>query len=94
MGWPRKEEGLRLYFERKAKTYLLYDPDTQEGIGEVTLQVDPSTPCLATTSVTSLYLMNHCRRVAWIELPRKWQDAFTQWMIDDPTTYRGLWRME
>jgi hypothetical protein len=48
MGWPRKNEHLRLYFERKAKTYLVVDPIPFQGkleyLGEMMINNDPKNP--------------------------------------------------
>lgn len=100
MGWPRKEERLRLYFERKAKTYLLIDVDSKkerpdcnyDAIGELMIDNDPEKPCLCTTAASDDHLYRHCRRVAWNEMPEIWQKAFANYLTDPPEKYRGLWR--
>jgi hypothetical protein len=94
MGWPRKNEGLRVYFERKEKSYLLYDPVNHEGVGEVLVDNNPQKPMLASTSVSPIYLANHCKRVQWDEMPEVWQHALQSWLSDNPKNYRGLWRMK
>ena len=108
MGWPKKNEGFRLYFERKAKTYLLVDiptPEearerrlaylggTYECIGEVLEHNNPENPCLATSSVSPMHLYKKCRRVQWSDMPEVWQKALAQWMNGEPKDYRGLWKV-
>lgn len=93
MGWPKKNERLRLYFERKPKSYLLYDPETQEGIAELLIDNDPNDPTLCTTTVSPIYLYQKCRRASWNDLPKVWRDAFKGYLVDEPEDYRGLWRM-
>ena len=101
MGWPKKNEGFRLYFERKAKSYLLVDPDAVisgsnncECIGEVLIQNDPERPCTASSSVSPMYLYKKCRRASWSEMPEIWQRALAEWMTGKPEDHRGLWRMK
>lgn len=69
MGWPKKEEGLRLYFERKYKSYMIYDPDTNEYIGEALIDNNPEDPHLASGSTDHRYIYCKCKRVSWSELP-------------------------
>lgn len=108
MGWARKNEGFRLYFERKDKTYLLVDiPSPQQqkldrgscmdgshsAIGEVMVNNDPDNPKLATTSVAPMHLYKKCRRVSWSDMPEVWQKALAEWIVGDPKDFRGLWKM-
>jgi len=109
MGWPKKNEGYRLYFERKAKSYLLLDPerDPQQtdysAIGELLIDNDPEHPRLCSCEVSDMHLYRHCRRVSWAELPEVWRRAFLasgiqdyvndDWVPFDPTSHRGLWRI-
>jgi hypothetical protein len=99
MGWPRKHESCRLYQERKDKSYLLVITENglhngaYEAIANVYYGPDPS---LCSTSVSPLYLLNHCRRVQWSDLPDEWQRAFRVWMGEwdqFPEQIRGLWRV-
>lgn len=97
MGWPRKDE-IRLYFERKNKTYLLINTElsyngSHEGIGETLTDNNPNNPMLSSTSVSPSYLYKSCRRTSWNEMPSVWQAALKQWLQKDPTAYRGLWRI-
>jgi hypothetical protein len=99
MGWPKKDSGLRLYFERKPKSYMLVDfscvcPDGALGcIGEVLVDNDPDKPQLATSSCTRMYLYRHCRRVAWEDMPPVWQKALQEWIEGPLESHRGLRRM-
>ena len=102
MGWPKKNEEMRLYYERGDRTYLLVMVDKEhmahngchEGVGEVMSHPDPDNPQLATTSVSPIHIYRKCHRVSWMEMPEVWQDAFRQWLTVDPGEIRGLWRME
>lgn len=52
MGWPKKNEEMRLYLEKKTKSYLLVFlgdeyrcPDgSQESVGELMIHNDPNSP--------------------------------------------------
>lgn len=97
MGWPKKNEGLKLYFERKNKSYLIIDSElsengSYEGISETLINNNPKNPMLSSTGVSLSYLYHHCRRVSWPEMPLVWQNAIGQW-LKDPMQYRGLWRV-
>lgn len=100
MGWPKKNEGLRLYFERKGKSYLLVDPSRLNGsnsydaIGELLINNDPENPKLCTTSVSPAYIHSACKRSSWSEMPIVWQQAFLNYLNEKPEKYRGLWKIE
>lgn len=99
MGWPKKNEELRLYFERKNKTFLLIDinnicPDgSYEAIGELMLDPDPTRPCLCSTSVSPIHLYRKCRRASWDEMPDIWKKTMKEWIVKEPEQYRGLWKI-
>jgi len=109
MGWPRKNEGFRLYFERKDKTYLLVEIQTpeelkeeraggyfrrgQDAIGEVMVNNDSENPKLASTTVSPTHLHKKCRRVQWTDIPEVWQDALKTWINGHPKDFRGLWKV-
>ena len=99
MGWPVKNEGFRLYFERKAKSYILLDPEeinfdgSFPAVSEMMVNNDPARPVLGTGSVSYNYLYRHCKRVSWGQMPPVWQRTLTPWMmVGDPLQHRGLWR--
>jgi hypothetical protein len=107
MGFPKKNDEMRLYLERKDKTYLLVlqgeefrTPDgCQEAIGELMMHPDPENPKLCSCSVSPMHLYKKCKRVSWSEMPEVWQDAFRTHYLDqepaiDPKDVRGLWRVE
>jgi len=93
--FPR--DPLRLYFERRAKCYLLVDhnarlPDGScEATGEILAHPDPNKPCLGSTPVSWQHLNSKCRRTSWAELPKVWQDSLEPW-IGSPLNHPGLWR--
>jgi len=97
MGWPKKNEIVRLYLERKNKTYLLVFVDERvngcyEGIGELLSYPIPNKPQLCSTSVSDWHIYRHYRRVAWNEMPQVWQDALLGHLSETPDKYPGLWR--
>jgi len=109
MGWPKKNEGFRLYFERKAKTYLLVEIPTPEelkeerkggyyrkgyeGVGEVLVNNNPENPALCSCNPSPDYLYKNCRRAQWSDMPEIWQKALAKWINGEPTDYRGLWKV-
>lgn len=93
MGWPKKDEGFRLYLERKAKSYLLVEIPTYDSVGEMLIDNDPERPCLGSCNPDHSHLYKKCKRVSWDEMPEVWQKALAQWITGEPEDYRGLWRM-
>lgn len=93
MSWARKNEGYRLYLERKGKSYLLVDPETMEGVGEVMVNNNPENPQLAGCAVSRGYLYSKCKRASWDEMPKVWQEALSYWIDGKEKEYRGLWRI-
>lgn len=99
MGWPRKDDGLRLYFERKGKSYMLVDtkataPDNScECVGEVLVDNNPATPMLCTSSCSPGYLYTRCRRAAWEDMPKVWRKSLRSWVAGTLKSHRGLRRM-
>jgi hypothetical protein len=99
MSWP-KTKGLRLYLQRKDKSYLLVDLDQQcldgsyECIGETLVDNDPKKPMLSSSSCSSLFLYKKCRRVSWSDMPRVWKGALRKYIVGSPKKHRGLWRMQ
>src|ERR1700677_890772 len=80
MGWPRKNDGSRLYQERKDKSFLLVITENganPRGHFDAIANVHAdATPSLASTSVSPLYLHDRCLRAEWSDLPDEWQRAF------------------
>jgi hypothetical protein len=99
MGWPRKNESCRLYFEKGDKSYMLViveNGKNARGHYEVIANFQASPlPCLCSSSTSDEYLRNCCRRVSWSDLPRIWQNAFLMLMDWDakPEEIRGFWKM-
>ena len=105
MGWPKKNEGFRLYFERVAKTYLLIDVESlqgrdgqfprnsYDGVGEILVSNNPESPALASCNPSPTYIYKHCQRVQWSDMPEVWQNALAKWINGEPTDYRGLWKV-
>jgi hypothetical protein len=98
MGWPKKDADEKLYFERKAKTYLMvfFDRETRrnEGIGEMLIDSDLESPMLGDCAPSPIYLYKKCRRVSWSDMPKVWQDAFRVCLNVEPEECRGFWRMK
>jgi len=101
MGWPRRNEQIRLYQERKEKAFLLVlVANGVNGRGHYDAVANVfagATPSLGSTSVAPGFLLNRCRRVQWSDMPPDWQDALRRWIADDdgpgPEGVRGLWRV-
>ncbi len=93
-GWPRKDEGLRIYRDRDG-SYLLMDPERFNGaydaIGNVMAGPRPS---LGSCRVSSDWLASGVKRVQWSELPEEWQAAFRPWLDAEPEDIRGFWLVE
>jgi len=100
MSWARKDDGLRLYLERKGKSYMLVNTEaiaqdgTYECVGELLVDNDPKDPKLCSSSCASLYLYKRCRRVAWSDMPMVWRKALRVWVAGTLKSHRGLHRME
>ena len=99
-GWPRKNEGLRVYYEGGQRAYLLMNPERErgsfdyEGVGEVMVDNDPSNPILAVTGISPMHIYQKCRRVEWSDMPEVWKSAFLEWLEREPEEIRGLWRLK
>lgn len=106
MGWPKnkKREQYRLYYERKAKTYLLVFVEAggscdHDCVGEILINNDPDNPRLAHMTCSENYIYaNRLKRVQWDEIPKVWQDAFKIAHFDiepveRPEDIPGLWRI-
>lgn len=108
MGWPKKNETFRLYYERKNKTYLMVSINERhegtsylscarvscyEAVGELMQEPDPKAPWPCTTSVSPMHLYMKCRRVSWNELPKIWKDSFNSYLELPPQMVRGFWRI-
>ena len=100
MGWPRKNDGCRLYQERKDKSFILVITEngrnSQGDFGALGNVYEDSSPCLASTQVSPVYLHDRCRRVQWSDLPDEWRRAFGLWMEEwdqPPKQIRGFWQV-
>lgn len=102
MGWPKKHDEYRIYYERKSKTYLLVyvdGLDTHNCVGEILINNDPDNPRLAHMECSEYYIRkNWLKRVQWSDLPTVWQDAFKRVHFDidpieRPEAIIGLWKV-
>lgn len=102
MGWPKKNEVARLYYERAAKTYLMVfqgeeyrnPKGEQEAVGELLIHNDPENPKLCSCSVSPVYLYKKCKRVSFSDMPYIWQKEMLKWIdVDNLKEIRGIWRM-
>lgn len=97
MGWSRSQFTLRLYQDRRDKSYLLVDPHGEalrygggyDGVANVLTGPEPS---LGSSTVGPAYLTDRCRRVAWNDLPTNWKRAMREWLRVPPCKIRGFWR--
>jgi len=70
MGWPKKNEEYRLYYEAGKKTYLLVSTKricldgSHEAVGELFIDNDPEDPSVCSTSVSPMHIYRKCKRVA------------------------------
>lgn len=102
MGWPRKNDGERLYQEKSDKSYILVCVENgQNGSGKwdaVANAYEGPNPSLCTVGVDALFLLNCCRRVEWSDLPDNWKNALQNYMTQggdswNPNEVRGLWKV-
>lgn len=97
MGWPRKDDTLRLYREDWDKSYILILTANGRGPGGAYDAVanvhNGPEPSLGSTVVHPIFLLKHCTRVQWDELPPEWQTALKPWFDGRPAAIRGLWRV-
>lgn len=100
MGWPRKNEECKLYYESGTKTYLLcfIEHETSvfnlEAVGESLIDNDPEKPNLCETQVSPMHIYQKCKRVQWDEMPQIWQEKLGEYINGDPKDCRGLWRIK
>jgi hypothetical protein len=94
-GWPRKDEGLRIYRERDGG-YLLMDPE--EGVrgnhdAVVNVYQGPQPSPASGTIARDYTYRTGCKRVQWSELPEEYQKSFMSWLPDGekPEDIRGFW---
>jgi len=95
-GWPRKNEGARIYRDKDKKVYMLVYIDDNVRHFDAVTGVRASLPYiyLSTINITKAYIAdNWLKRVAWYELPARWRQAFGAWLPDGPENVRGLWRV-
>jgi hypothetical protein len=92
-GWPRKDEGMRLYKERDG-SYLMLDVPAEGRYHDAVANVmDGPEPSLGSCNIDRNYTYEKgCTRVQWSELPQVWKDAFMRWLGDvKPEEIRGFW---
>lgn len=92
-GWPRKDEGLRLYRDRDG-SYFILDPadNTVGGYSAIANVLNGPEPSLGSCVIGRSYTYDRgCKRVQWSELPPKWRKAFRPWLESKPEKIRGFW---
>ncbi len=91
-GWPRTNEGFRLYKERD-EAYLMLDIPAQGGYySAIANAFKGPEPSLGSCSVAlNFTYVKGCKRVQWSELPKEWKAAFIQWINVKPKDVRGFW---
>jgi hypothetical protein len=103
MGWPRKNEQARIYFEPKERAYLAIWPvETWPSRGSLFYSatanaLNGSCPSLCGCNVEVGYL-RRCKRVQWSDLPREWKQAFREYFSRggekfNPRSIRGFRRV-
>ncbi len=100
MGWPRKNEQLRIYRDKDKKTFFMIDTDAFPGThgpeySAVANVYNGPEPSLASTGISRHYIEhNWLKRIQWDELPKQWQKAFRTWLDSvNPKNIRGFWRI-
>lgn len=106
MGWPKKNEQMRIYKDRGDNGYMIVDISDERRWGLLDAIVNtyegPS-PTLTGSMVSTNYIYtNWLKRTQWDELPQEWQDRVMEYMERgreegeekfDPRTVRGFWRV-
>lgn len=94
-GWPRKNEGLRLYRERNG-TYFLLDPECgHHGHSAIANVLEGTEPSLGSCNIDRRWLNSQSlKRVQWSEIPEKWQKAILPWLDEKPEDIRGFWLVD
>jgi hypothetical protein len=103
MGWPRRNDEMRLYADKKEKgAYFMVFPDQEGSRGyDAIANVYPGPePSLVGTSISRNYLARTwAKRVSWTDLSQEWKDAFREYLSGgedepfNPALIRGLWRI-
>jgi len=103
MGWPKKNEECRLYFEKACKSYMIVIVEqgkNYNGHYNIVANIqESSNPCLASGSCSVMYIRNFCKRVQWSDMPAVWQKAFqnimknNDWDKTNPKDIRGFWKI-
>ena len=101
MGWPRKNNDMRLYKERDGSIIVVLTANGTNGAGNYNCIANVyagKSPSLCGTSVSPAYLQWK-RRIEWSELANEWRNAIAQYMSTDPdykfdpANVRGFWRI-
>jgi hypothetical protein len=105
MGWPRRNDSMRIYADRKEKgAYFLIFVEPEQwryGIHPAIANVYPGPePSLVYTNVPRSYIdETWAKRVSWNDLPPEWKAAFREYLSRgehepfNPARVRGLWRI-
>lgn len=103
MGWPKKDEEVRLYFDKPKGTFLLIflDPELAGrpghffGVSELMSDPDPDNPQIMTGDVSPVYIAkNWLKRAEWTDVSEPWKKPLRHWLDKEPEEYRGLWKVE
>lgn len=97
MGWPKKNETMRLYRDRDGSYLAIYPDECERGkytaLANVYAGPEPS---LCGTSIGRDWFASVWpTRVEWTDLPDEWKRAFAKYLDDDerPESIRGFWRV-
>jgi hypothetical protein len=96
MSWPRKNDVGRIYRDKDRKTFFVVfvDDDRNGQFDALANALSYDSPSICTTGISRGYIAsNFLKRVAWNDLSREWQNAFAYFLVDDPATIRGFWRI-
>jgi hypothetical protein len=104
MGWPRRNDEMRLYADKQEKgAYFMLlvsgdmGPKGYDAIANVYPGPEPS---LVGTAISPNYLARTwAKRVSWNDIPPEWKAAFREYLSRgedepfNPARVRGLWRI-
>jgi hypothetical protein len=103
MGWPRRNDEMRLYADRQERrAYFLIFPGQEgpKGYDAIANVYPGAEPSLCGTAISRNYLARTwAKRVSWNDLPSEWKEAFREYMGRgedepfNPAKVRGLWRI-
>lgn len=93
--WPSVNETARLYEDHDGSYFLVFVQSEVCGVYDAVANQmrDPEPPSLASCRMSWAQIKACQQRIEWDELPDHWRDAFLPWLVAEPDSVRGLWRV-